>query len=80
MLDNNSAAAASTNITASRTITATTAFTTARTQCRECNGSSFCVHDKRRTTCKQCDGASVCPHNKQRYQCKQCIEATKAGK
>lgn len=40
--------------------------------CRECNGSSYCVHNKVRTYCADCNGGSLCEHNTRKDRCKLC--------
>ncbi|MFN9899006.1 MAG: hypothetical protein ACK55Z_09490 [bacterium] len=29
---------------------------------RDCNGSSFCEHNKRKSRCRDCGGGSICEH------------------
>ena len=45
-----------------------------KSRCRQCNGVSFCEHDRDRYTCREgdCEGKSFCEHNHVRSTCKQC--------
>ena len=41
-------------------------------QCKKCQGSQICEHNKRRTRCKECGGGSICEHKRQKTNCKLC--------
>lgn len=43
-----------------------------RCRCRECNGSSFCEHNRLRSQCRDCGGAEFCHHGKWRSACVEC--------
>lgn len=43
-----------------------------KSDCRECDGSSFCEHNKQKSKCKECGGASICKHNKLKSRCREC--------
>ena len=45
-------------------------------QCRECNGSSFCIHSRNKYICKDCNGTSLCTHQKIKSQCVKCHGAS----
>ena len=35
-----------------------------KAQCRECNGSAYCKHDKIKARCRECNGSAFCKHDK----------------
>ena len=39
-----------------------------KSQCRECDGSSFCSHGKRKSQCRDCDGTSICQHGRRKIR------------
>jgi len=43
-----------------------------KSRCRECHGSSFCIHDKFKSTCRECHGSSFCIHDKIKSTCREC--------
>ena len=50
--------------------------------CKDCGGSSICVHGRQRSRCKECGGSGICEHGRVRSLCKECtcvVEATLAG-
>ena len=40
--------------------------------CKDCNGSSLCVHGKRKYYCKSCGGKGVCEHDRIKQNCTLC--------
>lgn len=44
--------------------------------CKECNGSSYCEHNKVRTYCIDCNGGSLCKHKTRKDRCKICRDGT----
>ena len=43
-----------------------------KNRCRDCGGSSYCIHNKRKELCAECEGGSMCIHKIQRRQCRVC--------
>ena len=43
-----------------------------KSKCRECWGSSICIHRRQTHQCKECGGSSICPHGRIKSQCKEC--------
>ena len=41
-------------------------------QCKECGGSSICIHNLRKSICKDCNGVSICIHGRQKSICREC--------
>jgi hypothetical protein len=40
-----------------------------KSACKDCNGSSYCEHDKIRTYCSECGGGSLCEHKTRKDRC-----------
>ena len=40
--------------------------------CKKCNGSSICKHQKYKSSCKECGGSQICIHNIHKQYCKKC--------
>ena len=41
-------------------------------RCRDCGGSSFCMHGRQQHTCRDCGGVSMCQHRRQQVHCRDC--------
>jgi len=41
-------------------------------RCKDCQGRSFCIHEKIKIACYECEGSQICEHKKQRYLCRDC--------
>jgi len=43
-----------------------------KSRCRECGGSSYCVHQKIKKRCRECGGSWICIHGKEKNRCREC--------
>ena len=42
-------------------------------ECKDCEGSQICQHQRQRSKCKDCGGGSICIHQRRRSECKECV-------
>lgn len=40
-----------------------------KSMCKNCNGSSYCIHNKIKTYCSLCEGGSLCSHDTRKDRC-----------